>query len=192
MAIDAITSLDLVLANGTSVQASSSQNKDLFWAMRGAGPGLAVVTSFKLKTFAAPSVNINWSYTYPFKTAAFGAKALSITQKWGLESAPKELGYGVVISPGNIVIRGVYYGSQSTFKTIIAPLLALLKQANGGVDPSASVRSLGWIASLTDLAGEPLVIPKYGYDEHDNFVSPQPAFPLQALTDDGNSMPSRW
>jgi hypothetical protein len=173
LTLDTLTSLDVVLANGTAVTASATQNKDLFWALRGAGPGFAVVTSFKLKTLAAPSVNINWSYTYTFNSAATAASAFQTAQNWGQQSAPKELGYGILVFPGGgVIVRGTYYGSKASFDAIIAPLLAKLKTINGGTAPTSSVKVLGWIDSLTDLAGSSLVTPVKGYDLHDTFVSP--------------------
>lgn len=186
LTVDTISSVTAVLANGTAVTASASQNKELFWALRGAGPGFAVVTSFKLKTFAAPAVNINWSYTYSFPTPAAAATAFQIAQTWGQQSAPKELGYGIMLFPGNaFIVRGVYYGAKAKYDALIAPLLAKLKTAHGGVEPTKSVKTLGWIDSLTDLAGAALATPARGYDAHDTFVyTPTPPPPARVIRTD--------
>ncbi len=54
---DAVTSMQVVLADGRVVTASADQEPDLFWALRGGGGGhLGVVTSFTFKTFAAPTI----------------------------------------------------------------------------------------------------------------------------------------
>ncbi|KAJ3485272.1 hypothetical protein NLG97_g6851 [Lecanicillium saksenae] len=47
--IDALESLRVVTANGTIVMASETDEKDLFWAMRGAGSNFGIVTSAKFK-----------------------------------------------------------------------------------------------------------------------------------------------
>lgn len=175
LALDVIVSLDVVLANGTATTASVTKNPDLFWALRGAGPGFAVVTTFHFKTFPAPSVNINWSYTYTFASASTAASAFQYAANWAQQNAPKELGYGIVLDPGkSFSIRGVYYGSQSAYQGIIAPLLAQLKSLNGGKNPTSSVQTLGWIDSLTALAGSSLVTPPSGDGAHDTFVRTPP------------------
>ncbi len=50
-----VTGIDVVLADGRRVHASESENADLFWAARGAGPGFfAAVVAFHLRLHARP------------------------------------------------------------------------------------------------------------------------------------------
>src|SRR5580704_16375527 len=50
-ACQSVVGLDVVTADGALVRASASQNSDLLWAARGAGPGFpGVVTRFRLQT----------------------------------------------------------------------------------------------------------------------------------------------
>jgi FAD/FMN-containing dehydrogenase len=180
LATDMISSATVVLANGTAVTASATKNKDIYYALRGAGPGFAVVTEFKMKTFPAPTQNTHFTYTWTIGSAATAAKAFKVAQDWGLKSAPKELGYGILMFPGNqFVVRGVYYGSESAFNTVIASFLTKINSATGGITPSTNVQVLDWITSLTTLAGSSLTTPVTGYNSHDTFVRLPPPTPSQ-------------
>jgi FAD/FMN-containing dehydrogenase len=48
-AIDNLLSVDIVTANGKLHTASTAQNEDLFWGIRGAGHNFGVVTSFEYR-----------------------------------------------------------------------------------------------------------------------------------------------
>lgn len=58
LTIDNLISVDLVLADGSFVNASESQHSDLFWAIRGGGGNFGVVTSF---LFQAQRVHTNYA-----------------------------------------------------------------------------------------------------------------------------------
>ncbi|PTN08317.1 FAD/FMN-containing dehydrogenase [Mangrovibacterium marinum] len=47
MTIDSLTSVDMITAEGEAVHASSSENSDLFWAVRGGGGNFGIVTQFE-------------------------------------------------------------------------------------------------------------------------------------------------
>jgi FAD/FMN-containing dehydrogenase len=54
-AAEYVVAVDVVTADGELVRASETQNADLFWAARGAGPGFfGVVTRFHLRTLPRP------------------------------------------------------------------------------------------------------------------------------------------
>ncbi|KAI0433727.1 FAD-binding domain-containing protein [Xylaria sp. FL1042] len=64
-ACESIVGIDVVTADAREIYCSSTENSDLFWAARGAGPGFpAIVTSFHLLT--RPLLNMyNSVYIYP-------------------------------------------------------------------------------------------------------------------------------
>ncbi|MFS8199174.1 FAD-binding oxidoreductase [Streptomyces sp. CWNU-52B] len=77
---DSLTQATLVTADGRRLTASATENKDLFWALRGAGNGnFGVVTELRFTTHPAPrgvTANMSW----PWSRAA---AVVSAWQEWG-------------------------------------------------------------------------------------------------------------
>jgi FAD/FMN-containing dehydrogenase len=69
-ACQSVVGLDVVLAGGALVRADASENPDLLWAARGAGPGFpGVVTRFRLQTYQAPRVMWHDTWTFGLEDA---------------------------------------------------------------------------------------------------------------------------
>jgi FAD/FMN-containing dehydrogenase len=69
-AAESIIAIDVVTAAGELVRADATQNQDLYWAARGAGPGFfGVVTCFHLQTRPLPKFLTASTYLYPTKYA---------------------------------------------------------------------------------------------------------------------------
>ena len=62
--MDTIDSADVVLANGTAVTASESENADLFWALKGAAPSFGIVTAWHSHTYEIPQNATVFTDTY--------------------------------------------------------------------------------------------------------------------------------
>jgi len=69
LTIDNLLSVDMVLANESFVTASSTQNPDLFWAVRGGGGNFGVVTSFEFRLHPVDMVQFGPTF-WPLDEAA--------------------------------------------------------------------------------------------------------------------------
>lgn len=63
-ALDHVIEAEVVLADGSIVNASEAQNEDVFWAIKGAGASFGVVTQFKVNTHPAPGSAVQYSFAF--------------------------------------------------------------------------------------------------------------------------------
>lgn len=119
-------------------------NPDLFWAMKGSGSNFGIVTSFKFKTFEAPSqvtkfdINLNWGSGQQI------AQGWGAMQDWVLAGGmPKEMNMRVFGSGGQTQIQGLYHGNSNNLKTAIQPLLSKI----GG--SLASAQQYDWMGAFS-------------------------------------------
>ncbi|MCX4549297.1 MULTISPECIES: FAD-binding oxidoreductase [unclassified Streptomyces] len=81
---DSLTSATLITADGTRLTANSKENKDLFWALRGAGNGnFGVVTELTFRTHPAPQT-VSAYLSWPWSNAR---AVIDAWQRWGPEQA---------------------------------------------------------------------------------------------------------
>ncbi|PBC09942.1 FAD-binding oxidoreductase [Mesorhizobium sp. WSM3859] len=110
LTIDNLVEADLVLADGTVVTASKSENPDLFWALRGGGGNFGVVTSF---LFQAHPVNM--IFGGPVFWEAKDALAVMQTYRDYLPEAPEDLGafVGLKTVPSTDPFPREYWGKRA-------------------------------------------------------------------------------
>lgn len=189
LTLDTITSLDVVLANGSIVTASETQNPDLFWAMRGSASSFGITTSLSVKTFAAPSYAINFQYTWDL-TAAAAADALGSFQDFVTSNIPAELGMELVVGKGsssgkvNFGLTGSWYGDQQAVNTTIKPFIDSIPSQPTWIDFSGNGT---WIDSLIAWGGGS-VNTKLKPDSNDTFYAKSLMTPTdQPLTADART-----
>ncbi|MFJ5264148.1 FAD-binding oxidoreductase [Streptomyces sp. NPDC088387] len=84
---DSLTQATLITADGKQLVANARENKDLFWALRGAGNGnFGVVTELRFRTHPAPQA-VSAYLSWPWSRAAAVIRAW---QEWG-PSQPDEI-----------------------------------------------------------------------------------------------------
>jgi hypothetical protein len=88
LTIDNLVEADVVLADGSVVTASESQNSDLFWALRGGGGNFGVVSSFLFRAHPVTTV-----YAGPiFWDATLHGKTVMRAYREFLPTMPEDLG----------------------------------------------------------------------------------------------------
>ncbi|KAL3700963.1 hypothetical protein R1sor_018985 [Riccia sorocarpa] len=114
---DSIVSIELVTATATIVTVSSSQNSDLFFALRGAGANsFGIVTKFTFKTYDVSKTVTSFEYHY---TKAQQAQTLRAYERWGA-SASVDVSASLYHDPsGGNFFWGLYLGSKSNLRTVL-------------------------------------------------------------------------
>ncbi|KAF2669033.1 FAD-binding domain-containing protein [Microthyrium microscopicum] len=178
LALDTIIALDVVLADGSFVHATSTSNSDIYWALRGAADSFGIVVNFYLQTVAAPAQVINWEYDLPISLSNVpsAVSAFLHIQDWATNATviDSKLGMGITFSDQSVAVSGTYFGDLNTFTNkIAAELLRGLPTPSG-----SNIKQLSWIDSLTALGGEgTLSEPVHGYNQHDNFFAKSVTIP---------------
>ncbi|KAF2272019.1 FAD-binding domain-containing protein [Westerdykella ornata] len=173
LAMDAIVKVDVVLANGTLVTASSTQNSEIFWGIRGAADSLGIVTSFYLQTRSAPSSITYFEIQFDgiFNSKATFTNTLLHLQDFARNASvvDNRISFGIYMDGyGSFAPSGAFFGSVSEFNTKIRPefLRGLPTPTN------VIVQSYSWYDYLVKVSGKNTIkVPLTGYDEHENFFA---------------------
>lgn len=95
LALDNLIAAELILADGRQVKASSSENTDLFWGLRGGGSNFGVVTSIKIRLHPVRKVLAGKVlFPWPDAQSVLGGFARVMS------SAPDELSVTVGVGSG--------------------------------------------------------------------------------------------
>jgi FAD/FMN-containing dehydrogenase len=132
LAIDNLLSVEMVLADGSIVEVSETQEPDLFWGVRGAGAQFGIVTRFTSR--AHPQGDV-WGGAMVFSLDQVPA-LVAFANKFHQRGA-SDHNYAIVFACAPpeyttpVVITGVFYnGPAKEAEQFFAPLLALDPMAN--------------------------------------------------------------
>lgn len=131
MAAFSVESVDVVTADGILRHASASENADIFWAARGAGPAFfGVVTCYRLRLQLLPRAITTSVWTYPLARIAEVERWMTEVMRNGpanveltaaMTSAPPPLaGAGRVVS----AIATVFAASETEARDVLAAVAA--------------------------------------------------------------------
>ncbi|KAF3055119.1 hypothetical protein GL218_07727 [Daldinia childiae] len=127
--IDSLLSVRLITANGDLVEASTSSNPDLFWAIRGAGFNFGIITSatYKLNKAVNDGKIMTADMVYPLNMKSAYFKALQAFEN----EMPQELAiistirWDAVAGETQIIGTFVYSGTEHRGRQILAPFFEL-------------------------------------------------------------------
>jgi len=116
-ALDHVIEAEVVLANGSVVNASAADNTDVFWAVKGAAASFGVVTQFKVVTHPAPGSAVQYSYVFgglPFS----GIPAQRFKDWQAFISNPNlswQFASELILSTAGLIITGTFFGTQAEY-----------------------------------------------------------------------------
>jgi len=92
MTVDNLLAVEMVMADGSQLRASASENEDLFWGVRGGGGNFGIVTSFEFQLHPVGPQVLSGLIVFPF------AEARSVLTQFArfTETMPDELSVWMV------------------------------------------------------------------------------------------------
>ena len=125
LTIDRVRAAEVVLADGRMVRTDAEHEPDLFWAVRGAGAGVGIVTAFEIEAAELRDVSVA-------QLALVAEPDGSTLTGWAehLVRAPRQLSTAAMLmSHGRqavLSLTAVYAGSDAgRLRTAVAPLLGI-------------------------------------------------------------------
>jgi len=125
LSCDNVLEAEVVTAEGKVLTVSSSENADLFWAIRGGGGNFGVVTSFLFQAYPVSTI-VGGLIAYPREDAATVLRGY----RDFVAKAPRELTVyaGLIWGPDGTPLTAIipcWIGDQSKGEALIAPLKEL-------------------------------------------------------------------
>lgn len=151
LTIDRLRAVELLTASGELVRASTDENPELFWGMRGAGFEFGIATAFEFEAHETGEVG--------FAQLQFAATDVAgLLEAYGrvVEGSPRDLTASLILRPGR--------GGVAT-----ASVLALVDAA----DPDTVVERLQPLAEIAPLTGQNASISSYA-DVMGSYYQPGP------------------
>jgi alkanesulfonate monooxygenase SsuD/methylene tetrahydromethanopterin reductase-like flavin-dependent oxidoreductase (luciferase family)/FAD/FMN-containing dehydrogenase len=141
LTIDHLVSAEIVLADGSLIPADSTQNPDLFWAIRGAGANFGIVVSFEFEVDLQPN-DVGWA-----QLALDASDAASVLERWGaaVEASPRD------------VTASLLLGSTAPGRQAVAQIMAVVDSDN----PETIISRLQPLADVAPLLDQSVQLMPY-------------------------------
>jgi FAD binding domain/Berberine and berberine like len=149
MALDHIVEADVVLANGTIVTATETQNSDLFFAIRGAGASFGVVTEFRARTEPEPGPAVQYKFTFGFGDTASRANLFKNYQSFiSNPQLSRRFSATLTVLQNIMILSGTFFGTRTEFDNLG------LEKNFPGYNSSNIIEIDDWLALVANWAEE--------------------------------------
>lgn len=124
LALDNVTGVDIVTADGRLVHADANEHPDLYWGVRGGGGNFGVVTSFEFKLHPMQRTVIGGDVVFPLKDLPGVLKVYADYAP----SAPDDLYLDFVVASdvgkedGVCILHACYSGPEDQADKVLAPI----------------------------------------------------------------------
>jgi FAD/FMN-containing dehydrogenase len=124
LALDNVTAVDIVTADGKLLHADANEHPDLYWGVRGGGGNFGVVTSFEFRLHPMQRTVIGGDVVFPLKDLPGVLKVYADYAP----TAPDDLylDFVVVSKPGTedgvCVLHACYSGPEERAEKVLAPI----------------------------------------------------------------------
>ncbi|KAK1763470.1 FAD-binding domain-containing protein [Phialemonium atrogriseum] len=144
--LDHVVGVEVVTADGSIRRASSTENSDLFWALKGAGAGFGIITEFVVRTHPEPGSVVQFTYTITVGSQADIVPSFKAWQDLVVDpDLDRRFGTEFIMEPLGCIITGTFYGTQAEFNATGIPA----KLPKGG---KLGLTINNWVASLVQDA----------------------------------------
>jgi FAD/FMN-containing dehydrogenase len=145
LTLDSLVSVDVVTADGELRRASSSENAELFWALRGGGGNFGVVTAFEFQLHEVGPQVLAGLVVHPFSEAEAVLKAY----REALAAAPDELTCWVVMRQAPPL---PFLPAECHGKEVLILAMCYCGDLAAGEAATARLRSIG--RPIADVVGK--------------------------------------
>jgi FAD/FMN-containing dehydrogenase len=182
LSADSVIDFEVVTVDGQVLHASSTENSDLYWGLRGGGGSLAIVAAMTVKLYPVTSV-YGGNLVYPMEMAP---EIFRRYREW-IKEVPDEMTSSVVLmnvpplpvapeflrGKSVVFVRGCYCGAIEEGQALIdswrqwrEPMIDMFGEmpfsnaaqiSSDPEDPLPSTYSGAWLRDLSDVAIEALV-----------------------------------
>ncbi|KAK4158757.1 putative reticuline oxidase precursor [Cladorrhinum sp. PSN259] len=164
LSLDWMVGATVVLANSTIVNTSATENPDLFWALRGAGSSMGIVTEFRFNTFEVPEKVTYFVAPVQWPTEARALVGVRAVQEFA-KTMPRELNMRLFIAKRFANLEGLYYGDKAGLQAVLAPLQKITNAT------LAVATTGGWLDQIKYFGGGVNLDQGHPYSQHETFYS---------------------
>ncbi|KAF9893532.1 hypothetical protein FE257_010844 [Aspergillus nanangensis] len=173
-ALDHIVEVEVVLANSSIVRASATHNPDIFFAVKGAASGFAIVTEFVVRTEPEPGSAVKYSYSFDFSDTAARADLFAKWQAYvARPGLTRKLASTLTLLEHGIFITGTFFGTQEEYDSL------KIGDEFPGANNASAVVFKDWVGLVTSW-GEDVAL-ELGGAIPSHFYSKSRAFTAESL-----------